>query len=167
MTGANITIRTMTRSDWPEVRRIYAEGIATGTASFETEEPDWTAWDAGHLPESRLVAERNGEMAGWAALMPVSTRACFRGVAEVSVYVSAAARGAGVGRALLEALIPASEAAGIWTLWSSIHTDNPASLALHQRCGFRMIGRRERIALRGGVWTDTFNMERRSAVVGR
>ena len=167
MTVAIIAIRSMTRSDWPEVRRIHAEGIATGTASFETEVPDWTAWDADHLPESRLVAERNGETAGWAALMPVSTRACFRGVAEVSVYVSAAARGAGVGRALLMALIPASEAAGIWTLWSSIHTDNPASLALHQRCGFRMIGRRERIALRGGVWTDTFNMERRSAVVGR
>lgn len=163
---ASILIREMTRGDWPEVRRIYAEGIATGTASFETEVPDWPAWNAGHLPGCRLVAERSGSVAGWAALMPVSARACFRGVAEVSVYVATAARGAGVGRALLEALIPASEADGIWTLWSSIHADNRASLALHERCGFRMIGRRERIAKRGGAWADTWNMERRSAIVG-
>jgi len=159
-------MRAMAPNDWPAVRRIYAEGIDTGRASFETEIPDWPAWNAGHLAECRLVAERNGAIVGWAALMPVSARACFRGVAEVSLYVAEAARGTGVGRALLEALIPASEAQGIWTLWSSIHTDNPASLALHQRCGFRMIGRRERIALRDGVWTDTFNLERRSAVVG-
>jgi L-amino acid N-acyltransferase YncA len=161
-----LSIRAMTPDDWPAVQRIYAEGLASGTASFETEVPDWPAWNAGHLAECRLVAERTGTIAGWAALMPVSARACYRGVAEVSVYVSAAARGDGIGRALLEALIPASEAEGIWTLWSSIHTDNPASVALHERCGFRMIGRRERIALRGGVWTDTFNMERRSAVAG-
>jgi phosphinothricin acetyltransferase len=159
-------MRAMAAQDWPAVRQIYAEGLTTGTASFETEIPDWPNWNAGHLAECRLVAERNGAMVGWAALMPVSARACFRGVAEVSLYVAEAARGLGVGRALLDALIPASEAHGIWTLWSSIHTDNPASLALHQRCGFRMIGRRERIALRGGVWTDTFNLERRSAVVG-
>lgn len=161
-----ITIRPMAPGDWPAVQRIYLEGLATGKASFETEVPDWPAWNAGHLPGCRLVAERDGEIAGWAALMPVSTRACFRGVAEVSVYVAADHRGAGVGLALLQALVPASEADGIWTLWSSIHTDNPASVALHERCGFRMIGRRERIALRGGLWTDTFNMERRSAVVG-
>jgi len=160
------SIRAMAPDDWHAVQRIYAEGLATGKASFETEVPDWPAWNEGHLPGCRLVAERTGEIAGWAALMPVSTRACYRGVAEVSVYVSAAARGAGIGHALLAALIPASEAEGIWTLWSSIHTDNPASVALHERCGFRMIGRRERIALRGGVWTDTFNMERRSAVAG-
>ncbi len=161
-----IALRPMTVDDWPAVRRIYAEGIATGKASFETGIPDWPAWDAGHLRGCRLVAERDGETAGWAALMPVSTRACFRGVAEVSVYVAAAARGAGVGRGLLEALIAASEAAGLWTLWSSIHTDNQASVTLHERCGFRMIGRRERIAQRDGVWADTFNMERRSRVVG-
>jgi phosphinothricin acetyltransferase len=156
----------MAANDWPEVRRIYAEGLATGTASFETEVPEWPAWNAGHLAAGRFVARRDGKIAGWAALMPVSARACFRGVAEVSVYVGADARGAGVGRALLEALIPASEAEGIWTLWSSIHTDNQASVALHERCGFRMIGRRERIAKRGGVWADTWNMERRSAIVG-
>jgi L-amino acid N-acyltransferase YncA len=166
MSGERVFLRPMRPDDWHAVQRIYAEGLATGTASFETEVPDWQAWNAGHLPECRLVAERNGAIAGWAALMPVSARACYRGVAEVSVYVAADARGAGVGRALLEALVPASEAGGIWTLWSSIHTDNPASVALHQRCGFRMIGRRERMALRRGVWTDTFNMERRSAVVG-
>jgi L-amino acid N-acyltransferase YncA len=156
----------MTPDDWPEVRRIYAEGLATGTASFETEVPEWAEWNAGHLAACRLVAERDGAVLGWAALMPVSARACFAGVTEVSLYVGAAARGSGAGRALLTALILASEAAGIWTLWSSIHTDNAASVALHERCGFRMIGRRERIALRGGVWTDTFNMERRSAVAG-
>lgn len=161
-----ISLRPMTPGDWPAVRRIYAEGIATGKASFETGIPDWPAWDADHLRGGRLVAERIGEIAGWAALMPVSARACYRGVAEVSVYVAGAARGAGVGRALLEALIAASEAVDIWTLWSSIHTDNPASVALHRRCGFRMIGRREKIALRDGVWTDTYNMERRSGVVG-
>ena len=166
MIGERISLRPMTPGDWPSVRRIYAEGLATGTATFEAEVPDWGAWNAGHLQECRLVAERQGEVAGWAALMPVSARECYRGVAEVSLYVAAAARGAGVGRALLQALVPASEAEGIWTLWSSIHTDNPASVALHERCGFRMIGRRERIALRGGVWTDTFNMERRSALVG-
>ena len=167
MTAAgSISIRAMTPEDWPEVRRIYAEGLATGTASFETEVPEWPEWTAGHLADCRLIAERDGKVAGWAALMPVSARACFRGVAEVSVYVGAEARGTGAGRALLTALIPASEAAGIWTLWSSIHTDNAASIALHEQCGFRMIGRRERIALRGGVWTDTFNMERRSAVAG-
>ncbi|HEU5218287.1 MAG TPA: GNAT family N-acetyltransferase [Gemmatimonadales bacterium] len=159
-------IRPMTPADWPAVRRIYAEGLAAGNASFETEVPDWSAWNAGHLPGARLVAEPDGEVVGWAALMPVSARACFRGVAEVSVYVARAARGAGVGRALLDSLIAASETEGIWTLWSSIHTDNPASVALHARCGFRMIGRRERIALRAGVWTDTYNMERRSGVVG-
>lgn len=164
--AAEISIRTMTQDDWPAVRRIYAEGIATGKASFEIEVPEWPAWNAGHLASCRLVAERTGEVAGWAALMPVSTRACFGGVAEVSVYVADSARGAGVGQALLDALVTASETEGIWTLWSSIHTDNAASLALHQRCGFRMIGRRERIALRAGVWTDTWNMERRSAIVG-
>jgi L-amino acid N-acyltransferase YncA len=161
-----ISIRAMTPNDWPAVQRIYAEGLATGKASFETEVPDWPAWNAGHLACCRLVAERNGAVAGWAALMPVSARACFRGVAEVSVYVAGDHRGEGIGLALLQALVPASEAEGIWTLWSSIHTDNTASVALHERCGFRMIGRRERIAQRGGSWADTFNMERRSAIVG-
>lgn len=156
----------LTKAHWPEVRRIYVEGLATGKASFETEVPDWPTWNAGHLAAARLVALRGAEILGWAALMPVSARACFRGVAEVSVYVAEAARGLGVGRVLLEGLVHDSEAAGIWSLWSSIHVDNAASLVLHQRAGFRVIGRRERIAQRGGVWTDTINLERRSGTVG-
>ena len=156
----------MAPADWPAVRHIYEEGIATGKASFETEVPDWPVWNAGHLPHSRLVAHREGQVTGWAALMPVSARACYRGVAEVSVYVAEAARGMGVGKALLDALIRESEAAGVWTLWSSIHTDNPASVRLHERAGFRLIGTRERIAFRGDAWCDTLNMERRSRVVG-
>lgn len=156
----------MTPDDWPEVRRIYAEGIATGAATFDSEVPEWEEWSAKHLEAGRLVAEREGRMVGWAALMPVSPRVCYKGVAEVSVYVGDGARGTGVGKALLSALIDTSEQAGIWTLFSSIQADNPVSVALHQRCGFRMIGRREKLAQRNGVWQDTFNMERRSRIVG-
>lgn len=156
----------MTNADWPQVRRIYEEGLATGNASFETEVPGWEAWNGGHLAAARVVAVRDTHLLGWAALMPVSARACYQGVAEVSVYVGADARGQGVGIALLEALVRESEAAGIWTLWSSIHADNPVSIRLHERAGFRLIGTREKIALRGGVWTSTVNMERRSTTVG-
>jgi L-amino acid N-acyltransferase YncA len=161
-----LSIRPMLAEDWPAVRRVYAEGIATGSATFDSEIPEWEEWSARHLAAARIVAERNGTVVGWAALMPVSPRACFRGVAEVSVYVGDSARGAGVGKALLSALITESERAGIWTLFSSIQADNPVSLALHEKCGFRLIGRRERLAQRNGVWKDTFNLERRSAVVG-
>jgi len=161
-----VSIRAMTPDDWPEVRRIYAEGIATGAATFDSEIPEWDEWSAKHLAAARIVAERGGRMVGWAALMPVSPRVCYRGVAEVSVYVGDGARGTGVGRALLMALIDESERAGIWTLFSSIQSDNPVSVALHEKCGFRMIGRRERLAQRDGVWQDTFNMERRSRIVG-
>lgn len=161
-----LKVRPMVGDDWPEVRRIYAEGIATGVATFDSEIPEWEEWSARHLPAARLIAERGGEIIGWAALMPVSARGCYRGVAEVSVYVGDGARRTGAGRALLEALATASETAGIWTLFSSIQADNPASVALHEQCGFRMIGRRERLAQRNGVWQDTFNMERRSRVVG-
>jgi L-amino acid N-acyltransferase YncA len=160
------SIRTMTAGDWPEVRRIYAEGIATGTATFDSDIPEWTEWSAKHLAAARILAERDGRIVGWAALMPVSPRTCFAGVAEVSVYVGTDVRGTGVGKALLTALIAESEAAGIWTLFSSIQADNPVSVTLHEQCGFRMIGRRERLAQRNGVWQDTFNMERRSRVVG-
>jgi L-amino acid N-acyltransferase YncA len=161
-----LTIAPMDPAHWPAVRRIYEEGMATGMATFETEAPDWAAWDAGHLAIPRLVARLGGEVAGWAALLPVSGRVCYRGVAEVSVYVAATARGFGVGRALLASLIPSSEAAGLWTLFSSIHSDNTASLALHAACGFRTVGRRERIARRADGWCDTIIMERRSDVVG-
>ena len=159
-------ICAMAPPDWPAVRRIYEEGITTGMATFETECPDWAAWDAEHLAAPRLVAGIGEDVAGWAALMPVSPRACYRGVAEVSVYVAGAARGQGIGRKLLTTLVQGSEAAGVWTLFSSIHSDNAPSLALHAACGFRTVGRRVRIARRADGWHDTVIMERRSDIVG-
>jgi L-amino acid N-acyltransferase YncA len=161
-----ILVATMLPADWPDVRRIYAEGQATGRATFDTEIPEWEVWDAGHLGTPRLVARDAGEVVGWAALGPVSSRPCYRGVAEVSIYVAGAAQGRGAGRLLLEALVTASEEEGIWTLHSSIHADNSASVRLHQRAGFRVVGRRERIARRTDGWADTIIMERRSTVVG-
>jgi L-amino acid N-acyltransferase YncA len=160
------TISPMLSSDWRAVSRIYAEGLTRGNATFDTEIPEWAAWDAGHLAAPRLVARLDQEVVGWAALGPVSARACYRGVAEVSIYVADAAQGRGVGRRLMAALISASEGAGIWTLHSSIHADNGASIALHLRAGFRVVGRRERIARRADGWADTIIMERRSSVVG-
>jgi phosphinothricin acetyltransferase len=161
-----LTIAPMLPADWPAVRQIYAEGISTGRATFDTDVPEWAAWDAGHLAAPRLVARDEGNIVGWAALGPVSARPCYRGVAEVSVYVAAAAQGRGAGRKLLDALVVASEAAGIWTLHSSIHADNRVSVRLHRRAGFRVVGRRERIARRADGWADTIIMERRSGVVG-
>ena len=151
----------MTAADWPAVRAIYLEGIATGNATFETEAPDWPAWDGGHLPHSRLVA-RDGDVLGWAALSPVSSRCVYGGVAEVSIYVAAHARGRGVGRALLESLIAESEPRGIWTLQAGVFPENTASVELHLRCGFRMVGRRERIGQLRGAWRDTVLLERRA-----
>jgi L-amino acid N-acyltransferase YncA len=162
----DVTIHPMTAADWPEVRRIYAEGIATGEATFETAVPDWESWDAGHLPHSRLVARDGGAAVGWAALSPVSKRAVYRGVAEVSVYIGAGQRGRGIGTKLLAALIAECEQNGIWTLQSSIFPENEASARLQRRFGFRVVGRRERIARRDGRWRDTLVLERRSAVVG-
>jgi phosphinothricin acetyltransferase len=161
-----LTTSPMLPADWPAVRRIYAEGIAGGRATFETEVPDWEEWDARHLAVPRLVAREDGQVVGWAALGPVSSRPCYRGVAEVSIYVAVAAQGRGAGRILLDALVTASEAAGIWTLHSSIHADNTVSVRLHQRAGFRVVGRRERIARRADGWADTIIMERRSSVAG-
>jgi L-amino acid N-acyltransferase YncA len=158
-------IEPMVAEDWPEVRRIYEEGLATGVGSFETAAPSWEKWHAGRLPHSRLVA-RDQVVLGWAALSPVSQRSCYAGVAEVAVYVAAAARGLGLGRALLEALIQSSEANGIWTLQGATIAENTASLALQRRCGFREVGRRERIARRGIIWHDTVLTERRSRNVG-
>ena len=159
-------IERLRPGDWTAVQAIYAEGVAGGMATFDTRIPDWPEWDAGHLRDPRLVARCDGAVAGWAALAPVSARECYRGVGEVSIYIAASAQGRGVGLALMEALIVASEAAGIWTLHSSIHSDNARSLRLHARCGFRVVGRRERIARRADGWADTIIMERRSAVVG-
>lgn len=161
-----MTIQPLTDAHWPEVRAIYEEGIATGNATFETQTPEWPAWTAAHLPHSRLVAlNEAGNVLGWAALSPVSGRCVYGGVAEVSVYVAGGARGQGVGRQLLAALLAASEQNGIWTLQAGIFSDNAASLALHAAGGFRTVGYRERIGQLRGQWRDTVLLERRSAVV--
>ena len=150
---------------WPDVARIYGDGMATGNATFETEVPTWERWDAGHLPEHRFVALRDGTVAGWAAVSPVSTRRVYAGVVEVSVYVDAAARGNGVGGALLERLVASTEAAGIWTIQAGVFPENEASRRLHAGAGFEVVGRRRRLAQRNGVWRDVLLLERRSAVV--
>jgi L-amino acid N-acyltransferase YncA len=159
-------ITALTEAHWPEVRAIYEAGMATGNATFETQAPEWTAWTAVHLPHSRLVALNDaGRVLGWAALSPVSGRCVYGGVAEVSVYVADTARGQGVGRQLLNALITESEKNGIWTLQAGIFSDNAASLALHAASGFRTVGYRERIGQLRGQWRNTVLLERRSAVV--
>ena len=157
-------VRDLLPEDWPRVAEIYEEGIRTGNATFETGVPSWEAWNAAHA-ELRLVAERAGEVAGWAALSPVSDRCCYAGVADESVYVSSRQRGHGVGRALLDVLIPRSEAAGIWTLQAGIFPENKPSLRLHLGCGFRLVGVRERVGRLDGVWRDVLLLERRSTVV--
>lgn len=157
----------MTPADWPAVRDIYEAGIATGEATFQTEAPPWNTWDAAHLETCRLVArDEHDVVIGWAALGRVSQRPVYSGVAEVSVYVAESARGQGVGLQLLTALIAASERDGRWMLQASIFPENEASVRLHQRCGFRIVGRRERIACQYGRWRDTLLMERRSSTTG-
>ncbi len=158
-------IRAMAPEDWPEIERIYAQGIATGDATFETTTPTWEVWDAGHLAAPRLVAEEGGRAVGWAALSPVSRRAAYAGVAEVSVYVADEHRGRGAGLTLLRALVAGSEAHGLWTLQATIMAENDASVRLHVRAGFRLVGRRERIGRLHGRWRDTILMERRSPAV--
>jgi L-amino acid N-acyltransferase YncA len=160
MTGETI-LREMTEADWPRVAAIWAEGIATGIATFETEPPSWQSFDAGRLPLGRFVAEHRGRVVGWAALSPVSTRPCYAGVAENSVYVAADARGLGVGTALMTVLVEAARQAGIWTIQCNVFPENAASRALHERAGFRVVGRRERIAQLDGVWRDTLFLELR------
>ena len=159
-------LRDLRPDDWPEVARIFEEGIRTGNATFETEVPSWEAWDATHLPAHRLVAERDGRVVGWIALVPVSPRECYAGVAEVSAYVAEEARGKGVGRELLAALIESSERGGIWTLETGVFPENEPSLRLLQRFGFRVVGTRERIGRMHGMWRDVIFLERRSEVVG-
>lgn len=156
----------MTPSDWPAISAIYREGIEDGQATFETAVPTRDAWNDAHLSHSRLVAEEAGAVVGWAALSPVSRRLVYAGVAEASVYVGRGARGGGVGRALLDALIATSEENGIWTLQASIFPENAASVRLCERRGFRVIGRRERVAQHHGVWRDTLILERRSDRIG-
>ncbi len=163
---SDYVIDHMNATDWEQVCAIYLEGIATGNSTFETEAPSWETWDAGHLSFARLVARDGERVLGWAALSPVSKRSVYRGVAELTVYVAERASGQGIGRALLEALIDESERNGIWTLQASIMVENAASIRLHLRCGFREVGRRERIGKRDGVWRDTLLFERRSTKVG-
>ncbi len=160
-----MSIRELRPEDWPAVREIYAEGIRGGDATFETETPSWERWEAAH-PELRLVTERDGSVVGFAALSPASGRHCYRGVGEVSVYVAEEARGAGLGRVLLDALVERSEQAGYWTLTAGVFPENESSLRLHKACGFRELGVRERIGETGGVWRDVVLLERRSTLVG-
>ena len=158
----NCVIDQMRASDWEQVRAIYLEGIRTGHATFETEAPNWEQWNDAHLSIARLVMRDGERVLGWAALSPVSKRQVYRGVAELTVYVAETTRGQGIGRALLETLITESERNGIWTLQASIFPENTGSVELHRRCGFREVGRRERIARLNGVWRDTLLFERRS-----
>ncbi|MDN3725452.1 N-acetyltransferase family protein [Aequorivita sp. SDUM287046] len=164
--AVNMNLINISEENYPEVSRIYEEGLQTGTATFETVIPNWEKWDAGHLPFGRIMAMENKTHLGWAALSPVSSRCVYGGVAEVSVYVSDGARGKGVGEFLLKNLIAMSEANNIWTLQSGIFRDNLASHKLHLKCGFREIGYKEKVGQLHGVWKDNVLLERRSKIVG-
>ena len=154
-------VRPLDPDDYSAVAAVFAEGIATGLATFETEVPAWDEWDEGHLADHRFVAELDGEVVGWIAVVPYSRRAVYRGVGEESVYVAERARGRGVGRALLEAVIESARDGGLWTLQAGVFTDNAASLALHRAGGFREVGIRERIGQLDGVWRDVVLLELR------
>ncbi|HEY1164887.1 MAG TPA: GNAT family N-acetyltransferase [Chitinophaga sp.] len=156
----------MKAEHWPDVKAIYESGIATGNATFQTGAPAWEEWDAAHIKTCRLLAVEDDEVLGWAALTPVSGRCVYAGVAEVSIYISGNARGKGLGRNLLNALIAESEQHNFWTLQAGIFPENVASIRLHEACGFRVVGRRERIGQMQGVWRDTVLLERRSSTVG-
>jgi L-amino acid N-acyltransferase YncA len=160
-----LEIRDLRPGDWPEVAGIYAAGVRSRNATFETDVPSWEEWDARHLARPRLVAVEARAIVGWAALSPASARRCYAGVAEDSVYVAPDRQGRGIGRTLLEELVAQSEAEGLWTLQTSIFPENRASLALHERCGFRVVGVRERIAELDDVWRDTVLLERRAGAV--
>jgi L-amino acid N-acyltransferase YncA len=161
-----LSLQPLLAEHWPQVRTIYLEGIATGQATFQQEAPPWEDWNRGHLPHSRIVALKDHVVAGWAALSPVSSRLVYRGVAEVSVYIGASYRGMGLGFQLLQELVRQSEQNDIWTLQASIFPENGASVRIHEQCGFRVMGRRERIGQQNRVWRDTLILERRSKIVG-
>jgi L-amino acid N-acyltransferase YncA len=160
-------LEAMRPDDWPAVRAIYEVGIATGNATFETTAPDWPAWDAAHLPDHRLVARVrvDGQVVGWTALAPVSDRCAYAGVAEESIYVAPQAQGRGVGRALLTAVLASAERGGIWTVQTGIFPENQPSVRLHEACGFRVVGVRERLGRLGGRWRDVLLLERRSPII--
>jgi len=156
-------IRKMSEADWPEVSRIYQEGMGTNLATFQSECPSWEEWDSSHLKDCRLVITENGSVLGWTALTAVSGRCVYTGVAEVSIYIGQEHRGHGAGKALLGELIRMSEECGFWTLQSGIMQNNTASIRLHESCGFRVVGYRERIGRdRFGAWRNTVLMEKRS-----
>jgi len=161
----SMQIVPMTAADWLAVREIYAQGIATGNATFEENAPEFEVWDRGHLTACRLISRDGDDVAGWAALSPVSGRCVYAGVAEVSVYVGEVARGRGIGLKLLNALVEESEKHGIWTLQAGIFPENEASIAIHQKAGFRIVGTREKLGSMKGRWRDVVLMERRSKVV--
>ncbi len=164
--AANMNLVNISEENYPEVARIYGEGLQTGTATFETTIPSWEKWDAGHLSFGRILAVEEDSPLGWAALSHVSSRCVYGGVAEVSVYVSVSARGKGVGEFLLKKLIEISEANNIWTLQSGIFRENIASHKLHLKCGFREVGYKEKVGQLHGVWKDNVLLERRSKIVG-
>lgn len=161
-----MVIRSMKSSDWKEVARIYEEGFQTGFATFEQQVPTYESWDQAHVKSCRLVAEEDHTILGWAALSPVSSRCVYGGVGEVSIYISTDCRGKGVGKALLKTLISESEDAGFWTIQSGIFPENEASIGLHEKVGFRYIGKRERVGKINGVWKDNLLFEKRSDSVG-
>ena len=162
---SSIEITDLRPEHWADVARIYAEGIATGNATFETDVPTWERWDAAHLPAHRFVALRDGEVVGWVAGSGVSDRCVYGGVIENSVYVAEEARGRGVGVRLLEELVRSSEAAGVWTIQTGIFPENAASIRVHERVGFALVGRRRRLGKLNGVWRDVMLLERRSELV--
>ncbi|WFE54557.1 GNAT family N-acetyltransferase [Micromonospora sp. WMMD1155] len=163
---SDITTRAMTVADAPRVLTIYQAGLDAGNASFEVTAPTWAAFDVARLTAHRFVAvDRIGTVLGWVAASPTSTREVYAGVVEHSVYVDPAAQGRGAGRLLLDALVSSTEAAGIWTIQSGIFPENAASLALHQRAGFRLVGVRERVGRHHGRWRDVVLLERRSPVI--
>src|SRR5512132_869951 len=163
--GRSMELRVLRPDDWPAVRAIYQAGIDTGDATFETAVPDWPAWDAAHLAGHRLVAVRDGRVVGWTALAPVSDRCAYAGVAEDSVYVAPQAQDQGVGRALLAAVVASAERGGIWTVQTGIFPENQASVRLHEACGFRVVGVRERLGRLHGRWRDVLLLERRSPAI--
>jgi L-amino acid N-acyltransferase YncA len=158
-------IRELREEDWPTVRVIFEQGIAGKNATFETEAPSWETWDRSQLDGHRWAAVEGGRVVGWVAAHPVSLRPCYRGVVEHSVYVDDDCQGQGIGRALLERLVESTEEDGIWTIQTGVFPENEASLALHERCGFRVVGTQERLGKLDGVWRDVVVLERRSEVI--
>jgi L-amino acid N-acyltransferase YncA len=159
-------IEQLTEKHWPEVSAIYVSGLATGNANFSTKVPAWEDWDKTHLKNCRIVMMDDGKVLGWAALTAISDQCVFAGVAEVSVYVHEGARGSGIGKSLLTAIVDESEKNNLWTLEARIFAENLASIKIHQANGFRIVGRRERIGQMNGVWRDTVLLERRSTKIG-